>query len=80
MLWVSHVLLQRLRRLTRPIVCTALTVLCLSRRDARSKARVEAKNQDIPVVLSARASSEDRKFGEGGRVMAEVKVVEDFRR
>ncbi|EPT05466.1 hypothetical protein FOMPIDRAFT_1044801 [Fomitopsis schrenkii] len=62
------------------MVCTALTVLCLSRRDARSKARVEAKNQDIPVALSARDSSEDRKFGEDGCVMAEVNVVEDFRR
>lgn len=57
-----------------------LTVLALSRRDARKKARAEAQNQDIPVTLSASGSSEDAKFEEDGRAMVELNVVEELRR
>ncbi|EPT05462.1 hypothetical protein FOMPIDRAFT_1044797 [Fomitopsis schrenkii] len=62
------------------MVCMVLTVLALSRRDARKKARAEAQNQDIPVTLSASGSSEDAKFEEDGRAMVELNVVEELRR
>ena len=65
-----------LRPLKRHVVCTALTVLALSRRDARRKARAEAQNQDIPATLSASASAEDLKLGKGDSAVAESNVVE----
>ncbi|EPT05490.1 hypothetical protein FOMPIDRAFT_1034201 [Fomitopsis schrenkii] len=58
------------------MVCTALTVLALSRRDARKKARASAQNQDIPAAFSASASSEDLKLGKDDRVVVESNVVE----
>ncbi|KAI0729286.1 MFS general substrate transporter [Fomitopsis betulina] len=59
------------------MVCTALTALALSRRDARRKARTEAQYQDIPAApRSASASSEDLKLGKDDRIATELNVLE----
>lgn len=58
-------------------MCTALTALALSRRDARRKARTEAQYQDIPAApRSASASSEDLKLGKDDRIATELNVLE----
>ena len=74
--WVSPKHTHSRCPLRRHIVCTALTVLALSRRDARRKARAEAQNQDIPATLSAEGSAEDLKLGKDDRVVTESNVVE----